>query len=332
VDAACAAWGRRMTSGAEAGLAAMRRGAGLREHQSRAFLRVVGKDARDFLQRMTSQDLGAIPRGGFARTLVLTPEGRMLGAPWVWALEDHLLLDLDVETAPRVRERLERYVLTDDVGFEDATTQHARVLLIGPEAPNVLTAEGFGVPDAGTFRSVELGGTRVHVARAGAGEPPVYRLLMQRPHGGGAPAFPGREDPDVRTVGAAAWNAFRVLTRRPAWGHELTAEILPLEARVEDEAISFDKGCYPGQEPVVMAKHRGHPPTLLVRLKADGAAAGAGLLQDGRPVGRLTTVTSLTQPDEPNALGFVRHGLVADAPTLEVEGGGRAQVLEGEDA
>jgi hypothetical protein len=54
------------------------------------------------------------------------------------------------------------------------------------------------------------------------------------------------------------------------------------------------------------------------------------LLAAGRPVGRLTTVTALTEPGEANALGFVRWGLAAQTVALEVEGGGRAHVLEGE--
>jgi hypothetical protein len=136
--------------------------------------------------------------------------------------------------------------------------------------------------------------------------------------------------PFASLVADNSWDAWRVLHRFPVWGPELSGDILPLEARLERDAISFSKGCYPGQEPIVMARHRGHPPTLLVRVRAKGATAGAALLFEGRKVGRITTVGRWPEHDEPNAMAFVKYTLVAEPTALEVEGGGEARVVEGE--
>ena len=99
----------------------------------------------------------------------------------------------------------------------------------------------------------------------------------------------------------------------PAYGAELDERVLPNEARLED-ALSWSKGCYPGQEPVVMAKHRGHPANLLVRL-AFGAPTpppvGAILMSGGKPVGRVTTAVPGT--GGPIGLGYVRHALAKSA-------------------
>lgn len=265
------------------GLRLLREGAAAHA-EDRLFLRVRGEDARDYLHRMTSQDLSRVEGGDVTRTLVLTPQGRMLGAPWVWALDGELVLDLESETVDDVLARLERYVITEDVTF----AQEPGVVVLTLAGPRGL-------------RRVRSDGEEA------------------RPHPG-----------DLPRVGEASWDALRVLERVPAWGRELDGEILPLEARLEAEAISFSKGCYPGQEPITMAKHRGHPPSLLVRARITGGTEGGALLHDRRRVGRLATVTELTGEDEPNALAFVRYALAALAPTLEVEGGGEARILEGE--
>jgi folate-binding protein YgfZ len=123
-------------------------------------------------------------------------------------------------------------------------------------------------------------------------------------------------------------DAARVAEGVPAAGSELDERILPNEARLED-AVSYAKGCFPGQEPVVMARDRGHPPTLLVRLTLETPArplAGTALLDGERAVGRLTTVAP-GRDGRSAALGFVRHALARAGQRLAVAGGGTAEVL-----
>jgi folate-binding protein YgfZ len=108
----------------------------------------------------------------------------------------------------------------------------------------------------------------------------------------------------------------RILARTPRWGRELDERVLPAEAGLDERAISFTKGCYPGQEPVARLRHRGHANRTLRVLELEQGhvpAYDAELAADGRVVGRVTSAVPGL------ALGYVRVEVPDDAP-LEVEG------------
>jgi folate-binding protein YgfZ len=107
----------------------------------------------------------------------------------------------------------------------------------------------------------------------------------------------------------------RILARTPRWGREIDEGILPAEAGLDDRAVSFTKGCYPGQEPLARLKNRGHVNRVLRVLELDGEAArqASEVTFDGRPVGRVTSsVPGL-------ALAYVRVE-VPDGAELDVDG------------
>jgi folate-binding protein YgfZ len=99
----------------------------------------------------------------------------------------------------------------------------------------------------------------------------------------------------------------------PAWGKELDDSILPAEAGLDETHISFEKGCYPGQEPIARLRHRGHVNRRLRRLDVDSAAAGDEIRFGGKVVGRVTSAV------EGRALGYVRVEVPDDA-VLDVAG------------
>ena len=98
-------------------------------------------------------------------------------------------------------------------------------------------------------------------------------------------------DADVPAADAIAGDELerlRILARTPAWGRELDDRVLPAEAGLEERAISFTKGCYPGQEPVARLHYRGHPNRGLRVLRLEGEelpAYDAELTLDGKAVG-----------------------------------------------
>ena len=114
----------------------------------------------------------------------------------------------------------------------------------------------------------------------------------------------------------------RILAGTPRWGHELDDRVLPAEAGLEEHAISFTKGCYPGQEPVARLHHRGHPNrTLRVLEIADGEppARDTPLELDGKAVGRITSAAADTQRGVV-ALAYVRREVTGDNPLALPDG------------
>ena len=112
-----------------------------------------------------------------------------------------------------------------------------------------------------------------------------------------------------------------------AGARELDERVLPAEAGLEARAISFTKGCYPGQEPVARLHYRGHPNRTLRTLVIDGDVLpdrDAPLPLDGKEVGRVTSAA----PDPADgivALAYVRRE-VADDAVLALGDGARARL------
>ncbi|HWH04841.1 MAG TPA: hypothetical protein VNT23_00230 [Gaiellaceae bacterium] len=106
----------------------------------------------------------------------------------------------------------------------------------------------------------------------------------------------------------------RIRARTPAWGKELDERVLPAEAGLDERAISFTKGCYPGQEPVARLHYRGRPNRGLRVLRLDGdelPAYDAEVELDGKVVGRITSAAR--DGDGVLALAYVRREVAADA-------------------
>ncbi len=107
----------------------------------------------------------------------------------------------------------------------------------------------------------------------------------------------------------------RILARTPRWGREIDGGILPAEAGLDDRAVSFTKGCYPGQEPLARLHNRGHVNRTLrvLELEGDAARLAGEIVHDGNVVGRVTSsVRGL-------ALAYVRVEVPAGAD-VEVDG------------
>lgn len=100
----------------------------------------------------------------------------------------------------------------------------------------------------------------------------------------------------------------RILARTPRWGHEIDESILPAEAGLDERAVSFTKGCFPGQEPVARLRNRGHANRALRVLEFDGElSVGNEIEHEGRSVGRVTSAVPGL------ALGYVRTEVPAGA-------------------
>jgi folate-binding protein YgfZ len=111
----------------------------------------------------------------------------------------------------------------------------------------------------------------------------------------------------------------RILAGTPRWGRELDDAVLPAEAGLDERAVSFTKGCFPGQEPLARLHHRGHVNRRLRVLELEGEAREADEVRsDGKAVGRVTSAVPGL------ALAFVRVEVPDDA---ELEVGGRAARL-----
>src|SRR5439155_4477699 len=125
----------------------------------------------------------------------------------------------------------------------------------------------------------------------------------------------------ARPAGKEAFEVLRVEAGVPRYGVEMNEERFVVEVGRTPQAISYSKGCYLGQEPIVMARDRGHVNRTLLGLKLNGDPAPHGSLlhRDGKEVGRVTSSVVSPRLGAAVALGYLRRGCWEPGTAVEVE-------------
>ena len=277
--------------------AAISKGAGLIDLPSRAVVEATGDDRLDFLDRMLTQKLKGFEPGRVAHAFWLNKTGRIDADIRVVHLPDRTLLDTDVHSAGTLVETLGSFLFSEDCELEHHPDVH-RLALHGPTAGALLAA--FGVPGLGDKEAAtfEIAGAQTVVARDDSAGVPgfelcvaeqdavaLYESLLER---GGAPDRDEENLPvdhlghevKLRPIGWHAYNVARIEAGSPAYFLDFGPGSIPNESGVLHDRVSFDKGCYLGQEIVARIASRGHPKQRLVALRCDGPAPRA---EDGQP-------------------------------------------------
>lgn len=242
----------------------------------------------------------------------------------VFDLGELLLLDLERGVVQAVAEHLDRFVIAEDVTVENVTSAWAQIGLYGPEAVGVLnelTQRGH-VP-LFVLGSSDLGveGVDLILPREAA-----ESFAAELARAGSAPIDP------------ATVEVTRIEAGIPRFLVDMDATTIPLEAGIEERAISMSKGCYVGQEVIVRVLHRGggRVAKKLVRLAVDGPAQRDDrILAAGREVGRVTSAADSPRFGKRIAFAYVQRDFVEQGTELSVktgDGGVTAVVVKPVDA
>lgn len=302
--------------------------AALFDVSDRGKLEFAGPDAASFLHNLCTNDVAGLPLGGGCEAFFTTAKAKVIGRALIYHARradgsDALWLDTDTGQAARLLTHLSRYQIAEQFVAADRTAEFAQFHLAGPAAQTVLSqALGAPVPDVPLYGHMERTFGERATCSIRRHEPlgvPGYDIVCLK----------GRAD-EVRdrltAAGAAAGTAdayevLRVEAGTPVIGRDLDENRFAVEAGRTD-AISYAKGCYLGQEPIVMARDRaGHVNRSFRGVKlAATVPAGTKLFADGKEVG-LTTSSVVSPRFGPVALAFVRRGHETPGTRLEVNGG-----------
>ena len=269
---------------------------GLEDLGPAAALRVVGPDREKWLQGMQSGDLSAAPFGGATAGSFLGGRGRLVAEGLLWRREGEVLITTEPSRVDVLQAHLDKLLIMEDC--ELSAAQGLRRLRYWPgEAP-----------------------PRVSEAITGSAQPLGFELLLPEPE---AQALLEELSERPRPELAEAW---RVAIGVPAWGKDLDEETTPIEAGL-DRMLSYEKGCYVGQEVVAMATYRGRVSWNLVRLELAGEAPAPGTRIDPAR-GAKGRVTSSTQVGGVALLlGYVHRELIPGGSQVTLEDGRTATVL-----
>ena len=285
-------------------------------------LRITGADALDLLNRLSTNKLVDLQPGRGAATVLTTNKGRILDLLVVANLGEELLVVTGPGSQATVAEWIDTYTFGEDIAVEDATHSLAMLSVTGPDAAALIgeAASGLGLFDSA---ELELEGRRATVVRTDALGVAGYDVVTPAEHA--AAVWLALADRGAIPIGALAAETLRVEQGVPACGRELSENYNPLEAGLLPY-ISFDKGCYIGQEVVVRLNTYRKVQKRLMGVALDGAMpdADARLEADGRQVGFLTSVVDSPALGRPLALAYVRTSHAEAGVAVEACSGDRA--------
>jgi len=250
---------------------------------------VTGEERLSWLSGLLTNDVGKLEVGQATYALAVNRNGKVQSDVWVVVEAERVLLGVPTTEAEALVVHLDHYLIMEDAEIAVAEGSWRWWLAHGPEAEAVANAARAVGADASltTFNDWP---TAV-VAAEGTVHPNLGEELT-KPEG-------------TLLATPAGWDRLRVARGLAAFGVDYGSDAYPQEARLETFAVSFNKGCYLGQEAVFMLEKRGKPPRRLVRLELDASVGvGSPVQRDGTKVGKITTAVEL--PDGPRALAMLK--------------------------
>ncbi|HKH43932.1 MAG TPA: glycine cleavage T C-terminal barrel domain-containing protein [Thermoanaerobaculia bacterium] len=310
---------------------ALREGCAVVERSWAGRIELLGADRQRFANAYLTCEVKSLAPGHGAYGFVTSAQGRILSDAVVLAQEDRLWLEVGPDQAGPITEHLKKFILADRVevrSLEDMVP----VALVGPRSTQVLgqiLGSAADLPEGAWAHGRRMVlGTEVRLQRGGPSVPWGYTLWVSASI---APYLIESlvELDGVRQASLEALEILRVEKGLPRFGREYGPENFPQETGLE-EAVSYTKGCYLGQEVVARIHYRGAVQKVMRGLVFEGEAPepGASLVAEGREAGTVASVVRSPALDRTVGLTILHRRAAAPGTRLDVAGGGTAEVRE----
>jgi folate-binding protein YgfZ len=281
-------------------------GAGLIELSERGRIRVSGSEATMFLNGLVTNDVKSLAEYRWMPAVFPTVQGRLIGAVRIARLQDGFLIDTERASHDAVLKTISRFTMAGDFRVADLTDESVMLSVQGARAGEVVgkVVKGIG---ADLKRDEVSGVEGVTVMRATHTAEDGFDLVVDLER-----ATEFREklvDAGATMVDEGTFEVLRIEAGIARFGRDMDETNVVPETNLDD-AVSFTKGCYVGQEIIVRIKHRGHPAKKLVGLKTD------------RPLAPGSIVTSAAvSPKVGNiGLGYVRYESIEPGTKVDIDG------------
>jgi folate-binding protein YgfZ len=298
----------------------LREECGLLPRPGRGMLVVSGSEAADYLQGQLTNDVEALRPGDGLYAALLDRKGRMQADMRVLRPEDgpELWIDLEPEGLEAARKHLQMYKIGREVEVSDATEERSLLSLIGPRAVEI--AGTAALPENACEVTV-IGGAECLAAGTADGID-VFVPAAERARAREALLAAGAAE-----VSPDAVEILRIESGRPRFGAEMGPSTMPAEAGIVEEAVSFTKGCYIGQETVARLHYKGKPNRHLRGLELSAPIRrGATLRLGEKEVGTLGSA-AVSPAFGPIGLAILRREAEPGATVAVGEDGVTAEVV-----
>jgi folate-binding protein YgfZ len=265
---------------------------------ARVKLRVSGADRLRFLNGQLTNDVRKATETKAVEACVLNAKGKMEAHLFVHAKEDSFLLDADPALQPTLQARLERYIIADDVVIQDVTAQWSIFHVIGAPPPNLSIPERV-----------------VSASRFGSPGHDIWSEAAQRDQ------LAAELSKGFAYCDEDCAEVLRIEQGIPRWARELTNEIIPVEADLEQRCIDYEKGCYIGQETISRMKMSGQRNKQLCGLVSlENVPLASGMRLTGPEEKEIGWITSATRSGQREiALGYVKRGFNSVGSRVEAK-------------
>ena len=311
---------------------AVREASGLFDFSFRGKFAMKGRDHAKFLHRVVSNDVKRLAPGQGTYATLLNPQGHILVDMRLYCAEARFFVDTDADLHDKALAALKRYVIADQVEFE--TLDLYPLAFEGPRSRPLLEKTlHIDIPTMQEFDhfATNYAGYPVRVVRASSTGEEGYEVWAEAKAMlpiwgaacGQAPTY------GMLPCGTQALETLRIEAGIPRYGQELGEDTIPNEAGLWN-ALSFNKGCYVGQEIVERARSRGQVNWKLMGLALESGTPpppGEKLAREGREIGEVTSSCVSPTLGKAIALAYLRREVSEPGTKLEFPSGAVAEVV-----
>jgi hypothetical protein len=245
-------------------LAASRNGTIVAPLADQGVIRATGEDTAGFLHNLLTNDINHIPADGARHAGMCTAKGRLIASFLVWREGGDYLLQLSADIMPAIHKKLSMYVLRSKVKLLDASDDRVLIGVAGPQAEALLAGLGAKIGPAMTSAAFD-GGTAVRLDD---------RRFVLAVSAAAAEAVWAKLAANAKPAGLAAWRLTEIAAGQPRVVAATQEAFVPQMINYEIPAVggvSFQKGCYPGQEIVARTQYLGKVKRRMYRARLDAA-------------------------------------------------------------
>lgn len=299
-------------------------GAGVLDLSARGRLLVSGSEAVMFLNGLITNDMKTLEVNSWMPAVFPNVQGRLLAAVRVIHRADGFLLDTEGATLETVAKLLERFTLAGDFRVADLTSETAMLSVQGNNAAGVLldTLGETVINPQGVVNAQMKNGTKVMIIRATHTGEDGFDLFIDDNEA--TTLLDSLTNAGARPIGPDMQEVLRIEAGIPRYGIDMDDTNVVTEANLDD-AVSFTKGCYIGQEIIARIKYRGHVAKKLAGLIFETQVALESGLKifssDDKEVGRVTSPAFSPRLDRTVAMGYVKYDHLEPGTPVKVSAG-----------
>jgi folate-binding protein YgfZ len=299
-------------------------GAGLIDlSASRGRIRVSGSEATMFLNGLITNDVKTLAENRWMPAAFPTVQGRLIGAVRVVRAKDSFFIDTDAESHEAVLKTVARFTLAGDFRVTDLTSETSLLTIQGKRALEVVKKLfGSSVSDLPRDGVVELEweNTQLTIIRATHTGEDGFDVLIDSARA--EQLEQALVNSGAQPVGPEVFETLRIEAGIARFGRDMDDTNVVTETNLDD-AVSYTKGCYVGQEIIVRIKHRGHVAKKLtgLRFQTDKRVEPGTLIKsvEGKEIGKVTSTAFSPKLQTTIGLGYVRYEYLTPGTTVTID-------------